>query len=135
MCSVLFCHCFILNLLIGLGLVYLFNNLPHTCVDLFIRLNLLGRIDEKNVCSCCLQGVFLLSPAFSYPTFEKISLYGSFEHLLWNRYHDPVGLSSIVGHIQKPQPRNVPVLPFGKKQSDIGLAAESFPFGEGVRCL
>ena len=79
--------------------------------------------------------MFLLSPAFSDPAFEKISFNSSFEHLLRNRDHDSICLGLVVGRIQKPQPGNIPVLPFGKKLSDIGLAAESFPFGESVRCL
>ena len=132
----LFSHCFMLSRLVSLRLVYLFNDLSDACVDLLICLHLFCRIDEEDVgASCRKKHVLLFAPAFSDSAFEQISLHGSLEHLFGNRNHDSVQSGTGAGHIQKPQPGNIPVLPFGKQLSDCSLAAEPFLFRKGVRVL
>ena len=132
----LFSHCFMLRRLVDLRLVYLFDYLSDACVDLFVSLNLFSRIDKEDICtSFCQKRVLLFAPAFSDSAFEQVSLHGSFEHLFGNRNHDSVQSGTGAGHIQKPQPGNIPVLPFGKQLSYRGLAAEPFLFRKGVRIL
>ena len=132
----LFSHGFILDRLVCLSFVDLFYNLSDARINLFVCLNLFGGIDEKDVCSaCCEEIVLLLSPAFPYSTFKQISLHGPFEQLLRDRNHDPVSVGTGSGHIQKPKPGNIPVLPFADQLADRSLAADPFLLRKGVRCL
>ena len=132
----LFSRNFILVLKIYLSFIDLLYDLADTSIDLLICLDFFCRIDEEDVCaSSGLQGVLLLTPALADPALEEIAFDSSFEHLLRNRNHDPVGLGTRVCHIQKPEPGNIPVLPLGKKLPDCGLAAESLLLGKGVRYL
>ena len=132
----LFCCCFILLLWLCICEVDFLDNLTYACVDLLVTLNLLCRVDEEYICSaCCCQVMLLLAPAFSDSTFEQIAFYSSFEQFFRYRHHDSVCIRPGIGHIQKSQPGNIPVLPFGKELSNGGLATESFLFRKGVRCL
>ena len=134
--NVLFSHGFILLLLIRLGVVDLFYDLSDTGIYLLVTLDFLGRIDEQDVrTSFHRKSMFLLSPALTDSSLQKITLDCSLEHLFGNRHHDPVRRSVITGKEHKPQPGNIPVLSFGKKLSYAGLAAESFFFGKCSRRL
>ena len=88
---------------VWLCLVDLLDDLSDAGVELIVCLHFLSRIDKKNVSpSSCVQHVFLLSPALSDPSLQKISFYGPFEHLLGNRNHYSVSFLSRIGHIQIP---------------------------------
>ncbi len=79
----LFSGDFILN--VCLSFVDLLDNLTDTGINLLICLNFLSRINEKDVCSsCCLESMFLFTPAFADSALEKIALHSPFEHFLWH---------------------------------------------------
>ena len=133
---VLFIKGFINLLCADLCCVDLFYNAADTCVDIRIAEDLLAGIDEKYIrASGCREGVFLLSPAFTYASFEEVSLDSPLEHLFRHGNHNPVFLATCTCQIQKTQPGYVPVLSFGKQLSDAGLAAQSFFLRKSIRDL
>jgi len=133
---VLFSHGFICLLDFVLCRVDLPDYFPDALIDFLIAQNLLAGIYEENVSpACCRKTVFLFSPAFAYASFEEITLDGPLEHLLRHGDHHPVLLVPGTCHIQEAQPRDIPVLSFGKKLSDAGLAAQSFFLRKSIRGL
>ena len=133
---VLFSHGFISFLSFGLCSVDLLYDIPYACVYFLVTQDFLAWIYEEYVCATsCVKAMFLFSPALAYSSFEKITFDCSLEHLLRHRNHDAVLIVPSTCHIQKSQPGYIPVLSFGKKLSDAGLAAQSFFLRKSIRGL
>lgn len=115
--------------------VQLVYDLPHRGIDLLVALYLFGRINEKNVdTSFKSQLMFLFTPALTDSSFEKIALHRPFKEFLGHGNHYAVDAKTIISQTYIPEPRNIPVLTLGKKQSNAGLAAQSFFLRKSIRC-
>lgn len=134
--NVLFSHGFILLLLIRLGVVDLFYDLSDAGIYLLVALDFLGRIDEQDVrTSFQRKSMFLLSPALTDSSLQKITLDCSLEEFL--RYGNDNAVRSAVCSIQTlpADARHTAVLASGKKLRDGRLAAQSLFFRKSITDL
>ena len=111
-----------------------FYYLSHCRINFLVAEDFLCGIHEKHI-QTALDGqvVLLLSIAFAYSSFEEIALYGTFEKLLRNGYHDPVLFFARTFPAKISHARHIAVLSFGKKLRDAGLAAQSFFLRKSIR--
>ena len=62
------------------SIIQFFYDLLHSGVDFLIGEHFFCRVHEENIHAIFnVEGMFLLSPAFSDASFEKIAFYGSLE--------------------------------------------------------
>lgn len=93
-------------------------------VDLLITHDLLRYIHDQDVeASFDLKHVFLLAPALTYPSFEKVSLYSSLEAFFRHRDHESGEVITRISEIQELETGYAAMLSFSKKSGDVDLAA------------
>ncbi len=112
-------------------IVDLLYNGTHSGKNGLIRQNLPAGIYEQNIHP---SDKLRLLPSVSLPdpALEKVPLHRPLEQLLRNGYHNPalplrIILQEKIAHILYG-----PVPPFGKKQRNVRLAAQSFPLGKSI---
>ena len=92
------------------------DDLSDGCVDFLICENFLYRVCEQDIAAPDFsEGVFLLAPTLSDPSFQKVSLDGALKEFLRYRYKNAVILCSGIRAEAITQSRHLAVPAFGKK--------------------